>query len=536
MESPGAGAITHYYNYTWHVQRPLAPGQELLINYGPHWFQERKHYLPMQSPMEIPTNNNTEMRSSSTVIRTSSSPTSNNNNNNTAYRSALSTPARTYSVEWLRENGHCLDTYLELGLSQIPHAGRGVRAKRGIPQGSIVLPVPVLAITDRRALEVMVKSSSSKSRSTSSSTTSSKSSRTKYQLLLNYCLGHPQSSLLFYPYGPGMAYINHPAVGGGGGMMMGHDDVDSSAALANVRLEWSTPAEAERAHNITLEELRECQQRPYHHHHSTTTTRTTTKFLFHLVATRDIAQGEEILMDYGKEWVKAWKRHVQDWKPVGMEESDAITTKRNEPYAPSYVMDDVLQRLRTPEELRQFPYPKNIMTSCFYRYSDHVSSSSSSSSSSTTSETVTTVPWTRTRGIFSLSNLRPCTIVRRFDDEGDLRGEAGVGMMTGSHSYYTVQIKNRPGLVSEERIPPDTIHIVTHVPRSAIRTTDQYYRTDQHLPNAFRHSIGLPDELVPHHWKDRMPTKEEEDEYTHEQPPSPRQQWHGSKDAIQEEL
>jgi hypothetical protein len=63
---------------------------------------------------------------------------------------------------------------------------------------------------------------------------------------------------------------------------------------------------------------------------------------------------------------------------------------------------------------------------------------------------------------------------------------------------------NRPGLDKHERIPNNEIHIVTHVPRAAIRFSDKPGTTDQHLPGAFRHEIGLPESLVPEAWKRRQ--------------------------------
>ena len=45
-------------------------------------------------------------------------------------------------------------------------------------------------------------------------------------------------------------------------------------------------------------------------------------------------------------------------------------------------------------------------------------------------------------------------------------------------------------------------HIVSKVPRPAIRFTDKMYTTDQHLQQAFRHWIGMPDEIFPQAWRD----------------------------------
>jgi hypothetical protein len=42
-----------------------------------------------------------------------------------------------------------------------------------------------------------------------------------------------------------------------------------------------------------------------------------------------------------------------------------------------------------------------------------------------------------------------------------------------------------------------------NVPRSALSFFDKPGRTDMHLPNAFRHMIGIPDEIFPKQWKNR---------------------------------
>ena len=42
-----------------------------------------------------------------------------------------------------------------------------------------------------------------------------------YQLMMNYAFGHPKSSMLMSPYGPGASFINHNSTG------------------ANVRLQWA---------------------------------------------------------------------------------------------------------------------------------------------------------------------------------------------------------------------------------------------------------------------------------------------------------
>jgi hypothetical protein len=108
-----------------------------------------------------------------------------------------------------------------------------------------------------------------------------------------------------------------------------------------------------------------------------------------------------------------------------------------------------------------------------------------------------------TRGIFLLTHLQPCTVLKRTATakSTSLHQNNSKG---GTTTYYTVQIRNRFGLPSSERIPKDMIHIITHVPRHAIRFSDKMYTTDQHLENAFRKEIGIPDDIFPEQWKDLL--------------------------------
>ena len=231
----------------------------------------------------------------------------------------------------------------------------------------------------------------------------------------------------------------------------------------------------------------------------TTAARSPPALLLELVALRDISPGEELFLDYGTAWQTAWQQHVQAWKPPPGAQQ----------YAPAYVHDDAIQALRTMEELREHPYPENIFTSCFYAYNgtEHAKDSASQSSSSAAARDdgkhVTTVPWESKRGIFELRNLRPCVVLRRENSQlTHQRRKEG--------TRFVVQIRNRPNLPPEAVVPTGAVHIVTRVPRHAIRFSDKIYTTDVHLPTAFRHEIHLNDELFPEAWKDLKAQKEQE--------------------------
>lgn len=229
----------------------------------------------------------------------------------------------------------------------------------------------------------------------------------------------------------------------------------SGGKRANVRLQW-----VDTVHNVSIAQALE---RP---------------FLLELVATRPIRKNEEVVLDYGLPWIEAWLRHVQKWQP-----DDA------EPYAPSYVMNDAIQVLRTEKELKSHPYPPNVYTSCYYRYDPPAAEEDSATpsqqkTSNNHADTTTGVRWVMQRGVFSPRNLRPCRVLQRHE--------------VGNQLHFTVQLQNRPGLATQ--LSSGMVHIVTHVPRHAVTFSDRPYTTDAYLPQAFRYPMGNVE--YPEQWKD----------------------------------
>lgn len=375
FDSPGAGAISHYHNYTWFVRSPVSAGEELQM--------ERSLRL-----VEIDSNKDDAELSSRTMMMPAS--------------------------------GYCLDN-IRPRTSRTKEAGRGAFATRAMPAGTIIAPVPVLPISSS---SLDIKKSSGDG-----------DSKTKQQLLRNYCLGNSNSTILLYPFGPMINLINH-------------------FNRPNVKFQWSKHSQSHLSKPLNLKDP------PF--------------LLMELVATRDISEGEELYLDYGRAWEDAWWQHVQSWKAADMH------------YSPSYVMDDAIRLLRTQQEQKDHEYPSNVFTSCFYRFSDR-ETSERALSQSVSADKVTSFRWKLTKGLYDLKNLRPCEVLRRVEDNK-------------GRSAYAVRILNRPGLPEEEIIPKGSLHIVTHIPRQAIRFSDTPGTTDQHLADAFRKEIGLGDDIFPKEW------------------------------------
>ena len=217
-----------------------------------------------------------------------------------------SVPNAQRSLEWLKENGRCLDN-IKTGKSTIPEAGRGALATRAVKEGDIVTASPMLQ-HNREFMVILNRTDDGEIKEMGK------------QLILNYMYGHKKSNLLFLPIAPAVHAINH-----------------NTGEKVNTKMQWSTL--------------------PFHK--SDWMNKTAAKVLatfssgliMDFVAIRDIEEGEEIFIDYGPEFDAAWKNHVENWEPS----KDADT------YQSSWHFSSANIVARTKDEE---PYPENILIHC----------------------------------------------------------------------------------------------------------------------------------------------------------------------------
>jgi SET domain len=268
------------------------------------------------------------------------------------------------------------------------------------------------------------------------------------QLYVNYCLQPRNSKMMFFPYGPGVNLINHA----------------SSASLQspNVGLRWSK-------HSMHRNELLDMEYEefwsavePGH-------------LILEFYALRDLVAGEELLLDYGSDWQASWDEHVANWTPP----------TANNIAAESYVypedMDDT-EPLRTVNEQETDPYPSNLITMCMTpdkhrkKWHKHLEWEEPERS------------WSHTMAF--------CHILERTMGTNGLE-EYTVSLVVPSKNT----VMDPAELVFDATVPMEDLYIDTNVPRRAIRWIEKPYMDDEHLQNAFRHPIGLPDDLVPDVWR-----------------------------------
>lgn len=311
-KDPGAGAITPYNDRKSRATRTIQAGEELYIDYGESYFSTRestyglmplhRHYTEANELLEIyiPLRDKAFEGVQSEALRDEMEKDLWDVITNWGFETrTLNALPQNYSeidevmemggtewrnykrsirdLQWLDEHGQCMDN-IKPGRSNIPNAGRGAFATRSIPKGGLVSPAPLIHIADKKELimyDLLPENEDGLVHRNASSPVG-------HQLLLNYCFGHPNSTLLLSPYGLLSSLINH------------------SPDKANTRIQWTNS-------EMRSPEWMEMPPEEWvHESHS--------GLQFDFIALRDIAANEEITIDYGQVWESAWKDHVANWK------------------------------------------------------------------------------------------------------------------------------------------------------------------------------------------------------------------------------
>ncbi|GFH52228.1 hypothetical protein CTEN210_08704 [Chaetoceros tenuissimus] len=211
-----------------------------------------------------------------------------------------SIPESIRSLEWLEENGNCLDN-LRRGKSNIPFANYGAFATRYLKAAEVIAPMPVVPLM-RGVLEIADDEYSTS------------------QLLLNYCFGHHDSDLLFFPYSSSVHFINH-------------------SENPNAFIRWSS-SELSQTDNFNKD-----PKDVY------------SGLIMEIVAIEDIEIGEEITISYGEDWQSAWNEHVEEWKENSTNPKVIAETLNQQKNVP----------IKTESEQVNNPYPACVRTACYSR-------------------------------------------------------------------------------------------------------------------------------------------------------------------------
>ena len=200
----------------------------------------------------------------------------------------------------------------------------------------------------------------------------------------------------------------------------------------------------------------------------------------------------QIFLDYGEGWEGAWLDHVDSWEPPN---------KRSE--FSSYqgvaeILDKKEDFIRTITEEKTNPLPANIMTGCIYWETDELG------------EWLESI---KEGDVEDWKEYDDETILEKFGQPGNKFADTEEGKPFAEFWPCGVYVKDEASQTAVVRIfqtphAEDTHwgsenipRFLTDYPLSSISLFQRPYKSDQHLPNAFRHHIGLPDDLFPEQWK-----------------------------------
>jgi len=338
--------------------------------------------------------------------------------------------------EWLQKHGMCADNII-VKTATDPSMGRGAFAKRYISAGSVIAPAPLQIFPNRAKFAAPNREDED-------------SGFEKEQLLVNYSFQPKGSTLLLYPYGPGVGLINH---------------ANPRSGKINAKLQWSKHHMNHGTQwldsSLTLDQFWKMQYPG--------------SLILEVVALRDIQKGEEIFIDYGSDWEAAWKKHVKSWKP------QKVRKKIGKYAYPMDIFDEhnnpkKIIPYRTISEQETKPYPNNMMMAC----------DTENQSDYREEERLKWRPSKHWPEKLVLCNI----LSRTYNAEADT---------------YMYEIKLWPNMQHTRDEGTPINYVDYDVPHSAIRFVDKPFRSDQHMLNAFRHPIGFPEDMTPHFWRNQVP-------------------------------
>ena len=328
------------------------------------------------------------------------------------------------SIQWLEQNGYCAD-HLKPGLSSIPQAGRGAFAQRRIAKGAIVGPAPLIHLHAQILDMYPTQYAGPKGDNLEADL---KAPPVHRQILMNYCFGHPLTYVVLCPYGMLTSLINHAP----------------TPKQVNAKVVWN--------HELTNQDwLKQPVEEWIWDKH--------VNLFFNFVATRDIEAGEEVLIDYGKDWSAAWKHHVETWNPPPGAELYRPAFELNED--DNLIFRTVLEGGYTTKHLELYLHE-----------------------------------------VFRSFNRRPV-----YEEELHITRIIHRVAQPNGEMRYVAETTSRETDEEEEICTEDFFEVLWDLPREAFEFEDAPYTRDTQQPWSFRHPLGIPDDILPNAWKTELKQK-----------------------------
>jgi hypothetical protein len=194
-----------------------------------------------------------------------------------------------------------------------------------------------------------------------------------------------------------------------------------------------------------------------------------------IIASRDIEVDEEIFIDYGIEWENSWLNHLAAWKSPcsqGRMSARFINDMNKDKHNTEY-----------------HSWTKDHFTVCWKH-------------DTTDFELIYIVASNVTN---AARNQEGYTITHNYN--GIMFGDDGFEYS----SFDDVRIPCKLWKSHRKKKTFEAVLFFHHIsaievhraiPESSVDFIPKPYRSDMHLPGAFRHEIKIPDDIFPHHWMD----------------------------------
>ena len=207
----------------------------------------------------------------------------------------------TKPLPWLASNGVCLSSgKLRVKSSSVEYAGRGVFSTAEIRRGEAVLSTPLVAMREEDFVIYKADPGQKFWRNVLD-----KDTVVGTELLLNYAFSHPDSPLYLVPSAPLANFINNggpPAPEAKGANVRVAWPRGNAAKL----FEWAYSQKHKSHFDGEFDPTELTDPNPWLRDHPIDVMERSGKLALEFVALRDIAPGEEILIDYGPLWDAAW--------------------------------------------------------------------------------------------------------------------------------------------------------------------------------------------------------------------------------------
>jgi SET domain len=299
-----------------------------------------------------------------------------------------------------------------------------------------VAPLPLIHVPYRKRLDMYEPN-------VKAGVVTNKSRKLGQQLILNYCFGHRESTLLLCPYGLLTSFVNH-------------------GKEPNVELRWSDVTRSAHSPEWLNKTVKDFTKQKF------------AVLTMEIVALRDIAKDEEILLDYGDEWQQAWDEHIRHWQPLEGAESYISADELNQNVTTS--------KLKTVFEQIEHPYPPNVELQfdlAFRERSD----------------------W--------IHHLKEGTLTKYRLDEGEELARCDILRSTlGKDDQYYYDIVYT--YIDDDEEEEQNIKL-TGIPREAFVFKDKPYTADFLQKHVFRHDIRIPDSIFPDSWRNLQESMDPED-------------------------